>query len=101
MAAGCATQDISAADGAEIAVARGRQIALLQGSQCHQIEAAGESPNPMAPAFRGIRMRYNMLAFERRMAELRPEDHYEMPGIKLEPADVADVAAYIDTLRGR
>jgi cytochrome c len=82
-------------------IERGRVVAQLHCAACHAIGAAGASSSPMAPPFRIVRMRYNEITFERRMARLGEDGHSEMPNFTIDRADVDDVAAYIDSLRGR
>jgi mono/diheme cytochrome c family protein len=97
--AGCAAAqaDASADVPNGAAIERGHHTAEVQCAQCHQIGPAGESPNPMAPAFRNIRMRYNFIGFKKRFAEMQADGHYEMPGFNISAADADDIAAYIDS----
>ena len=100
--AGCAEESGQAAEAVRpdpVAIQHGKQIAELQCAQCHQVGPTGDSPNPMAPAFRGIRIRYNFIGFEKRFAEMQADGHYEMPGFQIQASDADDIAAYIDSYR--
>lgn len=77
---------------------RGHGLARRQCETCHAIGLTGESRWPSAPPFRNIRVRYNALSFEHRMREIAERGHYEMPPLSVDPADVRDLAAYIESL---
>jgi mono/diheme cytochrome c family protein len=93
--AGCASASngVAAGSGAE----RGRAIAARACGGCHGLGDVGDSPRVGAPPFRELRLRYNALSFERRMVEIAEGGHYDMPPLRLEPGDVADVQAYIES----
>ncbi len=100
LTAGCATSDAPpTSPPSDFSVGRGRFIAETQCAGCHAVGQTGESRAPTAPAFRNIRMRYNLITFQRRMAQVGDDGHYEMPGFNLDPADVDDIAAYIETFK--
>lgn len=98
--AGCATSTEPAADAAapNLAAERGHDLARRQCSTCHAIGQADESLWPSAPPFRSLRLRYNALSLERRLPEIAEGRHYEMPPLSLDPADVRDLSAYIESL---
>ena len=99
--AGCATAQLDASAGApnEASVERGRHIAQDQCAQCHQVGPTGDSPNPMSPAFRNIRLRYNFIGFKKRFAAMQADNHNEMPGFNIQAADVEDIAAYVESYK--
>lgn len=93
----------SAGPGAENAASstareQGAIIAARECSRCHAIGAVGESPRGAAPPFRNVRIRYNALSFERRMAEIAEGGHDQMPPLRLDKAQIEAVGAYIEGL---
>jgi mono/diheme cytochrome c family protein len=54
---------------------------------------------PAAPAFASLEMRHTA-GLDGRVAELARLGHYDMPPLKLSPADAHDVTAYIQSLGG-
>lgn len=101
--AGCATQG-PAPDGAAVPVAaaeRGAAFAARECSRCHALGQVGDSPRAGAPPFRDIRIRYNEITFQRRMAEIAEGGHFEMPPLTIDAADARDVSAYIESLGPR
>lgn len=104
LVAGCAADRTPAPDLARAAVAapgagRGQTVAEMRCAGCHAIGRAADSPRADAPTFQTIRLRFNPLSWERVMAEIAAGRHGEMPAVVLDPADVRDVRAYIETLR--
>ena len=98
---GCASDGPApGADAGKASVDRGRQVAQSQCAQCHQVGPTGASPSPMAPPFRTLQVRFNHLQFEKRFAEVE-SDHEMMPGFMLDKADVDDIAAYVETIKGQ
>jgi cytochrome c len=81
-----------------MAAERGRQVAETECGRCHGLGLTGESLRTNAPPFRAIRPYYNDLVFRRRMEEIAEGGHYEMPPLRLDPGEVRDVAAYIESL---
>lgn len=80
---------------------RGRQVAERVCAGCHAITETGTSPSAMAPPFRALRMRYNPISMERHIGDLAASGYFGMPRQLISPAESADIAAYIETLRGR
>ena len=83
---------------ADPALARGAHIALRDCSACHAVALADRSPNPGAPPFSVLRLRYNPISLERRLATFPRFGHEAMPPRSLAETDVADLAAYIQSL---
>ena len=85
----------------EVAVAespaerRGLRFARVHCAACHAIERVGESPLPIAPPFRTLRLKYPVADLQRPLAE---GIHPVMPRFQLEPDQVADLMAYLKTL---
>lgn len=84
---------------APLRVERGSSVAEMRCAACHAIRANTDSPHTGAPTFQSIRLRFNPLSWERTMSEIAAGRHGEMPALSLDPADVRDVRAYIETLR--
>lgn len=82
----------------ELSVARGAHIAARDCAACHAVGLTGESPVVSAPTFRALRLRFNPISLERRLAVLPAGGHPVMPPRALAAADVPDLVAYIQTL---
>lgn len=81
-------------------VARGGQIALSRCASCHAVGQDGESPSPVAPPFRTLRLRYNPIRMERHVQDLVRSGYSDMPPQGgLSEADSQAIAAYIESLR--
>jgi mono/diheme cytochrome c family protein len=98
LAAGLAATAAAAAPKPDPALERGRHLAERDCAMCHAIDTASHSPNPGAPTFRTIRLRYNPIALERRLAPIPMYGHSSMPPRTLSAADVPDLVAYIQSL---
>jgi mono/diheme cytochrome c family protein len=100
--AAAATLAIAVGAGApDPALERGRRLAERDCAMCHAVGDAGESPNSGAPTFRTIRLRYNPIALEKRLAPMPARGHATMPPRTLGQADVPELVAYIQSLDGR
>lgn len=80
------------------AVERGQILATRECSRCHAVGDVGDSLNMTAPSFRTLRLRHTSLSLERRLDEIAKGGHYEMPPLKLQASEVADLAAYLEAL---
>lgn len=76
------------------ATARGHEIARRDCGACHAVEPGAASPNPRAPGFATQEMRHTA-GLEGRLEALTRSGHYDMPPVKLSPAEVRDLLAYI------
>jgi mono/diheme cytochrome c family protein len=85
-------------DGSNPTVERGQVLAARECSRCHALGAVGDSPNMAAPPFRVVRLRNTGLSLERRLADIARGGHYEMPPIQLQAGEVADLAAYLESM---
>lgn len=98
------TQGCSSVGGATVweglspEVRRGEGIARSNCATCHAIGADTDSPDPMAPAFQRIRLRYNRLSLEREFQTITEVGHYLMKPTPIEGGDVQDLIAYIESL---
>jgi mono/diheme cytochrome c family protein len=95
--AGCATD---APSQAASAAARGHQVAQRACAACHALEPGSASPNAKAPGFASQDMRHTA-GLEGRVAALTRSGHYGMPPVRLRPAEVQDLVAYIASIEGR
>jgi mono/diheme cytochrome c family protein len=82
-------------------VERGRDIAARQCAECHALRHGRDSPDGDAPTFPVLRLRYNELSLERRLAGIPWGDHAGMPPIGLTRQDRQDLAAFIESLPPR
>jgi mono/diheme cytochrome c family protein len=78
---------------------RGARIAERVCAGCHAVGIVGDSRNPAAPPFREIRIRYNTISLERELTRIRQEGHFEMRPMDINPADVPEIAAYIESMK--
>jgi mono/diheme cytochrome c family protein len=97
--AGCAQAPLAPTTRPPMSVAEERGQALVQHdcAACHAIEDGLGSPNPSAPAFATIRLRYNSLSLERLLTTISHDGHWEMPRRPLSTTDVQDLVAFIES----
>ena len=76
---------------------RGLRFARLNCAQCHAIEAVGDSPLTIAPPFRTLHLKFPIESLRRRLGEGILTDHPTMPQFRLDPDQLADVMAYLQT----
>jgi mono/diheme cytochrome c family protein len=96
--AGAATDAAFAQNHPDPALDRGAWVAQRDCAQCHAVGLEGRSPNPGAPTFREIRLRFNPISLERRLHPMPANGHAAMPPRSLSVADVPDLVAYIQSL---
>ena len=77
---------------------RGRAYALRWCAGCHAIASQGASTEGMAPSFAIVRLRYNGVSLERRLADISANGHYEMPRMFLSSEEIHDLQDYIETV---
>jgi cytochrome c len=82
---------------------RGEALAAGNCAQCHAIGVKGDSPNPKSPPFRTIGQRYAISDLEEALAEGIVVGHAgaQMPHFVFEPADIADLIAYLKRINRR
>jgi mono/diheme cytochrome c family protein len=85
--------------GPTAAVTRGQAFAEKHCARCHSVGPSGDSPYPLAPAFREIVKRYPVEDLQEAFAEGVRVGHPEMPEFTLEPPQIEDLMAYLKTLR--
>ena len=81
-------------------VQRGFTFAQTNCSQCHAIGRVGESPVPEAPPFRALHTRYPVEDLAEAFAEGITTGHPSMPQFQLDPAQINDLLAYLDSVQG-
>jgi cytochrome c len=97
--AGCASvEGASFGESLSPAVRRGEMFAQINCASCHAIGSNEDSPNLNAPPFRRVRVRYNPLSLKRELEAIPAAGHYLMKPIRIEPTDVEDLIAYIESL---
>jgi len=81
-------------------VQRGFKFAQTNCSQCHAIGLVGESPVPEAPPFRTLHTRYPVEDLAEAFAEGITTGHPSMPQFQLDPAQINDLLAYLQSIQG-
>lgn len=79
---------------------RGLTFAQTNCSQCHAIGRVGESPIPEAPPFRTLHTRYPIESLAEAFAEGITTGHPSMPQFQLDPAQINDLLAYLNSIQG-
>jgi cytochrome c len=88
-----------AAQGQEGRVQRGRTFAQTNCAQCHAIGRLGDSPIPEAPPFRTLHTRYPVEDLAEAFAEGITTGHPSMPQFQLDPAQINDLLAYLQSVQ--
>ncbi|EIM28876.1 c-type cytochrome [Microvirga lotononidis] len=81
-------------------IQRGQTFAQTNCSQCHAIGKVGESPIPEAPPFRTLHTRYQIEDLAEAFAEGITTGHPSMPQFQLDPAQINDLIAYLNSIQG-
>jgi mono/diheme cytochrome c family protein len=79
-------------------VQRGRVFAQANCASCHAVGPSGESPLRVAPPFRVLYQRYPAENLAEALAEGIVTGHPSMPQFQLDPGQIRDLIAYLDTL---
>lgn len=77
----------------------GRRLAEVNCSTCHAIGFAGDSRHPMAPPFRTLSRNYPVESLSEALAEGILVGHRDMPEFRLEPNEIDDLIAYIQSVQ--
>lgn len=80
-------------------VQRGFTFAQTNCSQCHAIGRVGDSPMPEAPPFRTLHTRYPVEDLAEAFAEGITTGHPSMPQFQLDPAQINDLLAYLNSIQ--
>ena len=81
-------------------VQRGQTFAQTNCAQCHAIGRVGDSPIPEAPPFRTLHTRYPIEDLAEAFAEGITTGHPSMPQFQLDPAQINDLLAYLESIQG-
>lgn len=76
---------------------RGRIYAQDRCASCHGVSPGAASRNSAAPTFEALANRPDMSRFA--LTVLLQQPHRDMPNLMVAREDVADLAAYLETLR--
>lgn len=82
-------------------VAEGQRLAEINCSRCHAIGTSGDSRHPMAPPFRTLSRDYPVGALQEAFAEGILVGHRDMPEFRLEPDQIDNLLAYIESVQER
>ena len=92
LASGCAT----AKESSGASVSRGQLIAEARCASCHAMTGEAEPGRP--PALATLAARYRAHSLQIRLTEIDETGHFNMPPLRMGEADVADIAAWLDSL---
>jgi mono/diheme cytochrome c family protein len=81
------------------AAQRGFVFVRTNCARCHSIDKVSPSPLKAAPPFRTLHKRYPVDSLAEAMAEGIVTGHPTMPEFRLDPGQITDVIAYLNTLR--
>jgi mono/diheme cytochrome c family protein len=76
---------------------RGLTFVRVHCAQCHAIDKVSDSPLAIAPPLRTLHLKFPLESLRRRLAEGLVADHPTMPQFRLDPDQLADVMAYLQT----
>src|SRR5215469_13121976 len=79
------------------AAQRGLTFVRVHCAQCHAVDKVSDSPLTIAPLFRTLHLKFPIESLRRRLAEGIVADHPTMPQFRLDPDQIADVMAYLQT----
>jgi mono/diheme cytochrome c family protein len=79
--------------------ARGQYYASRSCAGCHAVTEHGASPNPHAPSFRALPYRFDTAQLKAALTAITRRGHGDMPPIYLTPAEIRDIAGYIESLQ--
>jgi mono/diheme cytochrome c family protein len=78
--------------------ARGQFYVSRSCAGCHAVGDQGASPNPRAPGFRTLPLRFDTAHLEAALTAISRHGHQNMPPIYISPAEIKDIAGYIERL---
>ncbi len=79
---------------------RGAMIAREKCSSCHAVERSGDSPMRDAPRFRAMGVLYPVRDLQEAFAEGVVTAHPAMPAFELQPTEIADLIAWLESVSG-
>jgi cytochrome c len=68
---------------------------------CHAVGRVGFSPNPQAPPFRDLHLRYEVETLAEALAEGILTGHPAMPEFRFEPSEVKAIVAYLRSIQSK
>jgi len=77
---------------------RGQTFVRANCAQCHSIDKISVSPLKIAPPFRTLHLQYPVENLAEALAEGITTGHPSMPEFQLDPGQVSDVIAYLQSL---
>lgn len=80
-------------------VERGMLFARTNCAKCHSIDKVTPSPLRIAPPFRTLHQKYRVESLEESLAEGIVTGHPTMPEFRLEPDQIADFIAFLNSLK--
>ncbi|MBB5660542.1 c-type cytochrome [Brevundimonas halotolerans] len=79
-------------------VMRGQVLAQTRCAACHAIGPSGASPMTAAPPFRDLHDTYPVRFLQEALAEGLTTAHPAMPQVELQPDEIRDLIAYLESL---
>ncbi len=79
-------------------VMRGQVLAQTRCAACHAIGPTGASPMAAALPFRELHTRYPVRFLQEALAEGLTTAHPAMPQVELQPDEIRDLIAYLESL---
>jgi mono/diheme cytochrome c family protein len=77
----------------------GHNLVLRDCGMCHAVGQTGASPNPAAPTFRDLHLRYPVNSLARALAEGTIIGHPRMPQFHFSPGEIADIIRYLNSIQ--
>lgn len=78
--------------------ARGSALVQSKCAGCHAVGRTGDSPLAAAPPFRGMGVRYPVADLQEAFAEGLVTTHPSMPPFVLQPGEIRDLIAYLESV---
>ncbi|HEX2019268.1 MAG TPA: cytochrome c [Aurantimonas sp.] len=91
----------SAAAGTAEMLAEGRALLEANCSRCHAIDGSDDSQHPEAPPFRTLSRQYPVSSLQEALAEGIVTGHPDMPEFSAEPAQIAAIIAYLESIQSQ
>jgi cytochrome c len=88
----------ASATGLEPDAQRGQTFVRTNCAQCHSVDKISASPLKIAPPFRTLHLQYPVENLAEALAEGIVTGHPSMPQFQLDPGQVGDVIAYLQSL---
>ena len=79
---------------------RGAIMVRQKCAGCHAVERTGDSPMASAPPFHTMGVKYPVSDLQEAFAEGLVTTHPAMPAFELQPTEIADLIAYLESVSG-